>query len=222
MLVSLLGARDLAPFLEKHQTALFAEEKRLIRRVIQLLRVAYVTRAPWLAPSSPRPSVFNVPNGNAWPVLMDLIAAHLSLFDKHDAIVLLALVDDWSRGVSWQAPYPAGSEAAAMIAHWLLNKFSVYGFEKQRAQVLRIIAMIPLAESKRFQALFSRQASTSREDRGSRELQKMILEGMDGLPVARDFPDLTVRVAKQYLLLSEPEFKKLPWWRRLPRPLAEP
>lgn len=208
-LVSLLRSPYAPDFLESHSEELLANNKQLLRRVIHLLRVACVTAPDWLGGTQvPSPSLFNIPDGPAWACVLRLIQKHLDSFGSEDRLLLLGLIEDWARGITWKNPYPDGAESVAAIAYWLLYGFDDYRAESERKRTLQVIAKIPKADQKRFRALLQGRYSDDERGRFSEELRRIIFEGLEGMPVARDMPELVVSVAKEYLLCSEADIER--------------
>jgi len=207
-LVSLLRSPYATDFLESHSEELLADNKHLLRRVVHLLRVACVTAPDWLGTLVPPASLFNIPDGPAWACVLRLIQKHLYSFGSEDRLLLLGLIEDWARGVTWKNPYPDGAEFVAAIAHWLLPGFDDYRAEAERRRTLQVIAKIPKADPERFSALLQGRCSDDERGRLSEELREIIFEGPEGMPVARDMPELVVSVAKEYLLCSEADISR--------------
>lgn len=201
-LVSLLRSSSASGFLEKHNAQLFANEKEILQRVIHLLRVACVTTPEWLGSSPAQVSTFNVPKGPAWACILRLVHSHLGSFGEGDSSLLLGLIEDWARGVTWHHPYPDGAEAVAAIAHWLLPHFDDFGSDKRKRRTLQVIARIPNADRERFAVLLRGGRDGGRDDT-TRLFRGIILEGLEGMPAARDMPDLSSSVIKEYLLCAE-------------------
>ena len=206
-LVSLLRSSLSAAFLERHAVDLFANDNQLFRQVIHLLRVACVTAPAWLG-SLPAPaSILNVPDGPAWASILQLVQTHFSSFTQKDDLLLLGLIEDWNRGVTWQNPYPDGSEAAAAIAHLLLPNFPSYRAEDQHTTILQIIVKIPKADPERFVGLLQECRERERLGFGPDHLLRIIVADVHGIPVVRDMPDLAISAAKDYLLCPEPSLE---------------
>ena len=209
-LISLLQSPSSSGFLEKYADELMENNSRLLRRLIHLLRVACVTTPAWLESSVTSTSLFNVPEGSAWASVLQLTQAHLtSLLPKH-GLLLLGLIEDWGQGVSWQNPYPKGSEAAAAIAHSLLPHFEGYRSGDQRKKILQVIAKIPNADRERFAGLLRKSRADDKRNHTAEDFRKIILEDMHGMPAARDMPAFIVSAAKEYLLCSEEDLQ-LEW-----------
>ena len=207
-LVSLLRSSSSAVLLERHRTELLANDNQLFRQVIHILRVACVTTPAWLGTSVAGPSLLNVPDGIAWASVLRLVQGSLTSFTQEDRPLLLGLIEDWARGVSLQNPYPDGAEAVAVIAHWLLPSFDGYRSGDQQKRILQVIAKIPDADRDRFAALLEGNQDAEGRDYTVEEFRKVIFEGMDGTPAARDMPELAVSVAKSYLLCSESDLQQ--------------
>jgi hypothetical protein len=205
-LVSLLRSRSSAAFLERHSVALFENDKQLVRQVIHLIRVACVTTPEWLG-TLEAPALFNVPDGPAWACVLRLVQTHLQSFAKEDCSLLLGFIEDWSRGVTWRNPYPEGAESAAAIAHWLLPKYDSYKLEDHRKRTLQVVAKIPNADRERFADLLQENRDDEGRDHATDDFRKIIVEGLEGMPAARDMPELVVSVIKEYLLCSETDLQ---------------
>jgi energy-coupling factor transporter ATP-binding protein EcfA2 len=207
-LISLLRAPSSDAFLERHEAELFAGNKDLLRRVIHLLRVACVTMPEWLTKSAGQGSALNIPDGPAWGCVLRLVAGHLTEFLPQDCLLLLGLIEDWSRGISWRTAYPDGAVAATAIAHWLLPKFDNYRSEDQRKRTMRVIAKIPNADRERFEILIRGSVEKNWQDRTTEDFRGIIFAGIEGTPTARDLPDLFISAANDYLLCSEEELRE--------------
>ncbi len=206
-IVSLLGSSSSTTFLERHTAELFAQNNRLLRQVIHLLRVACVTVPSWLGMLPAPTSFLNVPEGPAWGSMLRLVQNHLSSIAQDDNLLLLGLIKDWSRGVTPQNPYPDGSEAVAAIAHGLLPNFSSYRSDDQRTTILQTIAKIPKADPERFSNLLSGNRESEGREPITDDFRQIIFAELDGMPTARDMPEIFVSAAKEFLLCSEAELQ---------------
>jgi len=206
-LVSLLKAPSSSAFLKRHAAELLANDKNILMRVIHLLRVGCVTMPTWLPKSVSQGSLFNIPEGPAWGSVLRLAADHLEEFDPKGYLLLLGLIEDWSRSVNWQMPYPDGATAVVAIAYWLLPKFDNYRSEDQRKRTLHVIAKIPNADSKQFEDLLQGSGNGNQQDRMVEDFREIVLAGFEGAPAARDLSDLVISTARDYLLYSEAELQ---------------
>ena len=207
-LISLLRSPSSAGFLERHTEELFANDRYLLRRVIHLLRVACVTTPDWLETTTPHASLFNVPDGPAWACVLRLVVTRLQSFGQEDRLLLLGLIEDWARGVTWQHPYPEGAESVAAIAYWLLPDFDNYGSKDQWKRTLQVIAKIPNADRERFATLMQGRRDNEERDRAAEEFRELLFEGLEGMAAARDMHEVVVSAANDYLLCSEADLRR--------------
>ncbi len=202
-LVALLKAPSSPDFLEWHEAQLMANERALLKRVIHLLRVACMKMPVWMEGTKAYGWIYNVPEGPAWATVLSLVHRNIGSFTPQERPLLLGLIEDAVRNVSWWAPELDGAEFVAGIGHWLLSGFD-YSSGEQRKRVLKVIAKIPKADSARFEAILRGNVEGGqRRDRIAEDFREIIFSGMDGMPAARDRPDLLVSVAADYLLASE-------------------
>jgi hypothetical protein len=195
-LVALLRSANVGQFLLRHREVLF-RNKSLLRRIIFLLRVGCVKSPEWLGTSAPVASILSVPDSQAWACVLQLVAEQLEAFGTEESFLLLGFIEDWSRGVSLQSPYPDGATAAATIAYHLLPHFGGYRSEEGRKQTLQVIAKIPLASRDRFAALLTGGSEDREEQRACSDLQEIVFSGPEGMAVCRDMPELVAEVARQ-------------------------
>ena len=206
--VSLLRSTSASEVLERHASMLFSDDRQLLRRVTHVLRVGCVTTPPWLGGAGPAASLVQVPDGAAWESALRLVASNLSALDGSDLLTILGLIEDASRGVSWQSPYPAGTDAVSQIAHWLLPHFDDYRSEKQRERILQIIAKLPRCDPERFSALLMGGQEAERRDRIRDEFRTLILWDLHGMAASRDLPDVVIAALRDELLLTPSDLQQ--------------
>ena len=203
-LVSLLKAPSAPDFIAYHEAQLLANDGTLLKRVIHLLRVACVKTPDWLAPLGGQASILNVPDGSAWPSVLRLVYRNLAAFTANERVLLLGLVEDAVRGVSRWEPDLEGAEDVTGIAHWLLDGLRGFGGNEPRKRVLKVIAKIPKVDATGFEAaLRSHIEIGMRRDVVAEDLQGLIYAGIEGMPAARDLPDVVISIGADYLLASE-------------------
>lgn len=213
-LVSLLKAPSASEFLTRHEAELLANDRAILKRVIHLLRVACVTAPAWLADVRGHSSILSVPEGAVWATVVRLVHRNVGSFGPEDAPLLLALIEDAVRGVSWWAPDIDGAEHVAGIAHWLLPRFDHYRGGDTRQRILKVIAKIPKADPARFEAVLRGQIKEGRRrDPVAEEFRDILLAGLDGAPAARDLPDLLISVALDTFLATEEYLRAEPYGR---------
>jgi hypothetical protein len=200
-LVSLLKAPSAADFLARHGTLLLANDRAILKRVIHLLRVACVKSPEWLAglQGPGLGSILNVPDGSAWAAVLRLVHRNLTSFTPQERGLLLGLIEDAVRGVSWSAPDIEAADSVAAVAHWLLDDLGAYGGEEPRKRVLEVIAKIPKADPVRF----------------TDALRGQVEEGRRRDPVAEDLrgPDLCGH--QRHARRARPTGRRRRGWRGL-------
>ena len=203
-LVSLLKAPSAPGFLPRHEAQLLANDRTLLKRVIHLLRVACVKTPDWLARLVGQGSILNVPDGSAWPAVLRLVYRNLAAFTANERALLLGLVEDAARGVSWWAPDLEGAEDVTGIAYWLLDGLRGYGGDEPRKRVFKVIAKIPKANAAGFEAALRGHIEVGkRRDVVAEDFQELIYAGIEGMFAARDLPDVVISIGADYLLASE-------------------
>lgn len=163
-LVAILRSPAAPGFLNRHREGLFRDEKAVLRRIIHLLRVGCVKTPEWLGTTSAVASALAVPDGPSWACVLRLVHDNLGVFGKADRLLLLGLIEDWARGISWQTPYPKGAESAAAIAYHILPLFNSYHREEERKRTLKVIAKIPNCDGQRFQSLLEGQVEEESDE----------------------------------------------------------
>jgi hypothetical protein len=204
-LVSFLKAPGAPDFLARHEAQLLANEMELLKRVAHLLRVACMAAPTWLPGGSSSEISFSVPDGPAWPTVLRLVHDNLAKFKSGERLFLLGLIEDATQGISWWAPDIVGAENIAGIAHSLLGGFDNYRSEKALKRTLEVIAKIPKADPVRFATLLrgSPIRAEGRRDRISKNFREIVFAGLQGLPAARDVPDVVIEAGLDYILVPE-------------------
>lgn len=203
-IIAFLKAPTAPEFLARHESQLLVDDMLLLRRVIHLLRTACVKTADWLPSSVGHISIHNVPDGSAWAAVLRLIHQNVQAFQAKERGLLIGLIEDAVKGVSWWEPNVDGAEHIAGIAHWLLSGMRGYSGDGFRKRALKVIAKIPAADFANFESVLRGNVEDGeRRDAVAEELQGLIFNGMDGLPTARDCPDLAISVGERYLLSSD-------------------
>lgn len=201
-ILSFLRARGAADFLRSHQSDLFRDERQLLHRAIHLLRVGCVKTPDWL---QGQVLLLSIPDGDAWPALLNLIQINLGEFKASEGQVLLRFLEDWVKIVSPAQPHPPGFEAAAEIAFWLIPHLDNYHSEESLKRTLSVIAKIPAGAPLKFTDLFRSQSLRRRDGRAGEELRSIVLAGYEGSAAARDLPDLVIDILERELLYREPD-----------------
>ncbi len=213
-LVSLLKAPSALEFMARHEADLLSNDRAVLKRVIHLLRVACMTSPAWLVDVRGHSSILNVPDGVVWATVAGLVHRNIGSFGSEDSSLLLALIEDAVRGVSWWAPDIEGAEQIAGIAHWLLPRVENYRRGDARKRVLKVIAKIPKANPACFEAVMRGQIRDGwNHDPVAEEFRDILLAGLDGAPTARDLPDILISIALDNFLAKEECLREEPFGR---------
>ena len=216
-LVSLLKAPSAPVFLTRHEAQLLGNDRTLLKRVIHLLRVACVKTPDWLARQVGQALILNVPDGTAWPAVLRLVYRNLPAFTANERALLIGLVEDAVRDVSWWAPDLEGAEEVTGIAHWLLEGLRGYGGDEPRKRVLKVIAKIPKGDAAGFEAALRGQIEVGQHrDVVAEDFQELIYAGIEGMAAARDLPDVVISIGADYLLASEEDIDEERRYTRTP------
>lgn len=199
--VAFLRSESAAAVLRRHSIRLFEGDKQLLRRVIHLLRVGCVALPVWLPPQMSA-SMLLEPEGAAWPATLALVQEHLDDFSGKDCALLLGLVEDWTKGIWLDVPYPAGHESVAAVGIWLLGFFNHYASEDALKRTLTVLSKIPASAKETISDLLCREPDGERNE-ASEQLQKLVFEGIDGMAIARDLPAVVIAAARSYFIATE-------------------
>ena len=211
-ITSLLRADTAPAFLMSRGTELMANNSALLKRVIHLLRVACVGTRTSSSGDVALPT-FSEPIGPSWPVVLRLVEEHVEEFSPSDRVLLISLLEDATRGLSWWAPTLDGAEFVAGIAYRILADLGGYREEDSRRRVLKVIAKVPKADATRFETVLRGTVDKrGRLDAIAEQLREMILFGMDGMHAARELPDLVVSVAGDSLLATDRDARSFDDW----------
>lgn len=215
-LVSLMRAPSSAELLRRRAGDLTSSPGLHLKRLIHVLRVACVTTPAWLPATLEGGSLFSIPDGSAWGAILDLAHRSASTVEPKDRLLLLGLIEDWAKSVTWWSHYPTGSESAVGIALALLPHLDTYRTSSTGQRVLKVIAKVPKSDAASFQTLLQGKGDESGRNHTSEAFRDLILSTLEGSPAARDLPDLVVSVAKEYLLCSEGDLESRPRYYATP------
>lgn len=201
-IVSILKTDAGGNFLTRNHDALLSNGAVQLKRVVHLLRVACKSLPDWLATVGYLQSSIMVPTGSAWPNALALVYKAIADFLPKDIELTVGLLEDWSNLVGVENLRPQGYQDAAKIAFRLLEVLGGYQQRKTRERVFSILSKNPCGERDAFVDLM---AFGDHRDRKAEEFADFLLEGMQAIYVAREFPDELVELAKRRLCLDETE-----------------
>lgn len=202
-IIAFLRSPRAPELLQRHTASLFADDKRLFRRIVHLLRVGCVRLPPW-APAAMAASLLFQPEGAAWAAVLHLVQEHLQDFDGRDRQLLLGLVEDWAKGVSAETPRPDGHKAAAAITMWLIPYCSDYNSKQLLQRAISVLAKIPASDPEGFERVL-RGGEDELRDAAAERLQEIVFDEIEGYAASRDLPAIVIAAGKEYFLAREEE-----------------
>lgn len=201
-IVSILKSDSGADFLLRNRNVLLADDARLLKRVVHLLRVACRAMPDWLERTGYIQSSVMVPTGAAWPQALALVREALPKFIEKDSQLALGLIEDWVNIISMESPYPDGHEDAAKIAFALLEVYGGYRYDKNRKKIFSILSKLPTGDKDSFLEWLKR-AETDDRDRDAEEFADFLIEGIEGFYCTKEYPDEMIQVFKSRLYSDE-------------------
>ena len=207
-IVCMLLSGSAKDFLTRQAINLLKDRADSLIRVIHLLRVACKSLPHWLNVNAHVPSVLLQPKGNAWAAVISIVKDAINDLLPENTSLILGLLEDWSKSVTWQNPEPAGFQDAGIIAYSLLQHLEGYRRDDQLKRALKIIAKIPKSNPEAFNDLIDRACQMNREDTVASEFTEIILPAMDGYFCCRDYPDEIIRLMKSAFFLTDEDIRK--------------
>jgi hypothetical protein len=217
-LVAALLSPDADEFLHRNQRTLLNNGAELLRRAMHLVRVV-CRQTPEQLRNDPAVGMqILLPAGPAWSGVAELLDAGGEQFTPDDFFLQLQFLEDWCTGLTQQQPCPPGAVHIGHVALRLLPLAEQFRFtHRQNAteRVLKILLRIPKAVDRELRGMVDECLANTRPDREERALLDLLFSHIDGYAVARDLPDLTVRIAGQVLGLDwRPDPETLQRWER--------
>lgn len=204
VLISLLISNFAQEFIARQKDRILNDDARLLVRMMHLTRMA-CTKSPESDDGRTIPkSLLMEPDGEAWPVLLEVIADNLENLLPAHTMQILGFLEDWLLGV--RSLEPAGINPAGRIAYRLLEQPD-YEYEYEydlRKRVLKIIVQIPGADEDSFLDLIERASPNSkRNDALSHEFGSLLTNGMNGFLACQKFPEKMAQFTRSLCLISK-------------------
>ena len=209
-LVALLQSVAAKSLVESNEADLIANDRKNLRRVIHLVRLACLTTPEW---ARGHVGAFSLPKGTAWAALIGVVKRNWteSESEPEKALLVLGLVEDWAKGGSFREPYPEGAGDVAAIVHELLAAFDGYSHKDELKRTIQILAKIPNADAARYQEILltPRQTGYDRSE-VAEELQEMLFSGpfYESLPTARDCHGALISALRTHLICTEEDLRE--------------
>ena len=209
ILISVLLSNSARQFIARQKKKLLDNDAELLVRLIHLLRVVCKQPLRWMSDGGATTSGLLEPVGEAWPVVLEIVADELDRLLPNHIGLIVGLIEDWARGVTWQSPQPEGSTAVGNIAFRLLDHLDGYTSKDSRKRVLKIIAQVPRADEAQFTDLIERAtAKKSRGDSTLDDFAEILLIGTMSGSASRDFPEQLARLMLSRWLLSDTDVEE--------------
>jgi hypothetical protein len=206
--VSVLLSNEAPRFLQSHETALLAHDKRELHTVIHLLRVACKKPNPlWGLSEGDLGKAFGdthlVPEGSAWGALLRLIHRNLQHFAENDLPLVLGMLEDWKASINWQTPTADAAREAGLITLHYWNSVEDRP-EKTFERLASILLAAPQDIAPELCALLTMAAQPHRRQDRAEILGKKVLATFDGFAACRFLPDAVATFAKTLWGIDRP------------------
>jgi|GEM_PF-365833 len=208
-LVSLMLSEHADHYLRSQEATLLEDNKKLLRRIAHLLRVACKSPNPLFAQNgapltAEAQSLFLVPDGPGWNALLQVIERNLPSFTLNDVPWVLGLLKDWRSGIMVERPAPAAMREAGLIAlrFWQLTEDAHIGQDDLRALVSVILASSEKIPTE-FTALLTSLTSSKWNYRNS-QFAERLLTSFDGVPACRAMPIAVAQFVRHAWGLDQP------------------
>jgi len=211
-LLSILSTSSSLDFLLNNDILILQNERVVLKLLIHLLRVACVK--PPCLPIAARNygSILNVPEGPAWEAILSIVSNNIESFVQPEFPLLIGLIEDVTKNMSWHSPDFTGVEYAITIAHHLLPEYEK-SLGSTRKRLLRVISKVPQESLGLFQSLLSK----SKEGKvkltlTEMDLRDILFSATHGMPTARDIPNLVLSIALEYFLIKDDDIQNSRYW----------
>ena len=181
VLISALLSSSVRDLVSRQKDDLLDDGSRLLVELMRLTRLACTKPS---GSQNMHQYILLEPEGEAWPVLLELVSDNLDSLLPRYFYDVLGLLEDWVRGVNGST-MPDGAARAVDVAYRMLRVLG-YHHDDIRGRVFNIVASVPRADSGSFQKLVEEAAS----DWYNLVFDKFrqILLGPSGVPACRDLP----------------------------------
>ena len=199
-LVSVLLSDRARDFLEGCRGRISEGDSELLSQIVHILRVACKESPRWLDIPA-LPSMMLVPAGPGWAPTLRLVSDMIQDLLPQHAELVLGLVEDWAKQISWRNPAPKGFREAGALVDLLLSEFDGYLGDTGN-RILEVLLKIPKAVPQ-FQQLVERARTSDPDDHMARDFVHLLLKGLSAGFVCRDFPSEVISVLNARLKMAE-------------------
>lgn len=208
-LASALQSDSAPDFLDYCRAAIVAGDVELLEQIVHTLRVACKQPPSWLGGPAGL-SMMLVPAGSGWAAALHLVrnlADHI-LPERSDLV--LSFLEDWSKGINWQTPYPDGAEDAGFLVDRLLVQSNPGQSSDVIKRLIETFARIP-GKVARTRDLLERAKTATYRDRLANHLGETILANRNGIAsyFCRDFPEEVISLVNARVRLTESDAREM-------------
>lgn len=205
-LISVFQSSQAENFLDAFGKFLFTDNAILLKRAINLVRVACKTVSPLVARDKNTHVSFRIPTGSAWPTLIEFLIKRWDDYPSNSYSLVLSLVEDWSSGINWITPYPPGAEAAGQLVEKLLPVVrGGYGRETEKQRAIELLIKFPKSADSLFKNLVTRALTLKSDDDDAETFIKALLKPWRSFAVCRDYPNETIALFTEFWKKDEKE-----------------
>jgi hypothetical protein len=200
-IVSLMLSENADQFITSEENALLADDKRLFRRIVHILRVACKKPNPLVpdigaSTSGETHNIFLVPQGPGWEAVLHLIQRNLEIFTSADFEVILGLLKDWRSSVQVGQVSVAARRTGGLIAlhFWQLIK-KTYTAQDDVTALASAVLAAPESIQAELEKLIS-DITISGSDHENSLFAGRLLASFDGINSCFALPTLVAKFTK--------------------------
>lgn len=203
-LVGVLQSRDARGFIDRNAALLLADDARLLRQVVHILRVACRAAIPRRLFDVDSVGEFFLPKGSGWIGAGQLMEVAIPLFTDADLLLIVGFLEDWVLLTRYGLHYPPGATSIAKIAwHWLQKIPWGCPVRDAEERLSRVILTIPRAAEPTLSETVEEALKEGQHGCSDRDLLNLIFNHFACGAIVRDLPDLAFRVAEHLLGLDQ-------------------
>lgn len=194
-LISVFQSSQAESFLDTFGKLLFLDNAKILKRAINLVRVACKEVSPLVSRDKDTHVSFRTPSGSAWPTLIEFINKRWGDYPSNSYSLVLSLVEDWASGISWITPYPPGAEAAGQLVEKLLPLVrGGYGRETEKQRAIELLIKFPKSTDSLFKNLVDRALTPQPDDDDAETFIKALLKPWRSYAACRDYPNEIIAI----------------------------
>ena len=202
VMVSALLSNSADDFIFRQRGSLLADNAQPLIKMIRLTRTA-CRKLPDFHSSEGQQNGLLIPNGKAWPALLEIVADNIDTLLPGHTGYMLDLLEDWSLGANLNCPTPDGAASAGIIVDRILDQAEGYDKRDQRKRALKVLTRVPRCNEGLFLGLIEQSGGSRESSRLSHEFVNLLISENDGMHACIEFPEQMSRLALSRYRLSE-------------------